>query len=325
MSQNINRREFIRGSLLATAGSALGLGGAAAGAERQPAEPPRIGPRGGDCPQGKIGKLQLSRLIMGSNLITFNIHGRDLPYVNNLARHYNTAEKILDTLALAESHGINTIMTQADERYLGLLQKHRRQRGGKLQWLVAPPITGQPEEDRTAIRKLADEGADAMYIHGLRADTFCFHGKRDLIVRTLDLIKQNDLPAGVAGHDLNVIKFCEQNNVGADFYVKTFHHHDYPTAPRPEQLKMPYAEMPGYWCQNPAETAEVMRGVKAPWIAFKVMAAGAIPPDSAFPYAFQHGADFVLAGMFDFEIAEDVKLARAAVAAAARRKRPWCG
>ena len=33
------------------------------------------------------------------------------------------------------------------------------------------------------------------------------------------------------------------------------------------------------------------------------MAAGAIPPENAFPYVFNGGADFVLAGMFDFEIA----------------------
>jgi hypothetical protein len=53
-----------------------------------------------------------------------------------------------------------------------------------------------------------------------------------------------------------------------------------------------------------------MRNVEKPWIAFKVMAAGAIPPENAFRYAFTHGADFVLAGMFDFEIAEDARIVR---------------
>jgi len=325
MSQNVDRREFLKGSLLAAAGSALALGAAStARAEDQPTAPARIVPQGDGCPLGKIGKLQLTRLIMGSNLITFYIHSRDLEFVNNLARHYNTAEKILETLAVAESHGINTIMTQADDSYLGLLKKHR-QRGGKLQWVVAPQLTGKAEEDRVAIRKLADDGVDAMYIHGAQADPFCFHRKQDVIVHALECIKQNDMPAGVGGHDLNVVRYCEENNVGADFYVKTFHHHDYPTAPKPEQLKGPLSEVPGYWCKSPVETAEVMRAVTKPWIAFKVMAAGAIPPASAFNYVFKHGADFVLAGMFDFEIAEDVKLARAAVAAASQRDRPWRG
>ena len=66
-----------------------------------------------------------------------------------------------------------------------------------------------------------------------------------------------------------------------------------------------------------------MAAVEKPWIAFKVMAAGAIPPKDAFDYAFNYGADHVLAGMFDFEIAEDAALARDAFAMAAQRSRPW--
>jgi len=66
-----------------------------------------------------------------------------------------------------------------------------------------------------------------------------------------------------------------------------------------------------------------MTTVEKPWIAFKTMAAGAIPPETAFRYAFQNGADFVLAGMFDYEIAEDVKLANEALGRAKERGRPW--
>jgi hypothetical protein len=45
----------------------------------------------------------------------------------------------------------------------------------------------------------------------------------------------------------------------------------------------------------------------------------------AFPHAFRHGADFVLVGMFDFQIEEDVKIAVDAVRKTARRARPWYG
>jgi hypothetical protein len=131
------------------------------------------------------------------------------------------------------------------------------------------------------------------------------------------------VPSGVGAHSLEVIKECEKNGVKADFYIKTFHHHNYPTGPKPEQLGAPYNEFPGYWCKSPTETAEFMKTVQKPWIAFKVMAAGAIPPPDAFKYAFTNGADFVLAGMFDFEIAEDVQVARDVLVAAADRARPW--
>jgi len=80
--------------------------------------------------------------------------------------------------------------------------------------------------------------------------------------------------------------------------------------------------VPGYWCKNPQEVINFMKRVKKPWIAFKVMAAGAIPPTDAFQYAFENGADHILAGMFDFEIAEDVLIA-STVMTKVKRTRPW--
>ena len=40
-------------------------------------------------------------------------------------------------------------------------------------------------------------------------------------------------------------------------------------------------------------------------------------------YAFHNGADFVLAGMFDYEVAEDAKTAQETFAASQDRARPW--
>jgi hypothetical protein len=66
-----------------------------------------------------------------------------------------------------------------------------------------------------------------------------------------------------------------------------------------------------------------MKTVEKPWIAFKTMAAGAIPPADAFQFAFSSGADFILAGMFDFEIAADVQIAKDVLAGQAKRERAW--
>jgi hypothetical protein len=48
----------------------------------------------------------------------------------------------------------------------------------------------------------------------------------------------------------------------------------------------------------------------------------AISPFTGFRHAFEGGADFILAGMFDFQIALDVRLANAALAKL-DRQRPW--
>ncbi len=130
----------------------------------------------------------------------------------------------------------------------------------------------------------------------------------------MEIAKARGVPSGVGAHDLDAIRLCEANKIPADFYIKTLHHHDYPS------VKLNHDSM---WCKNPEETIEFMKTVEKPWFAFKVMAAGAIPPEDAFPYAFRSGADFVLAGMFDFEIEEDVAIARQALAAAQGRPRPW--
>ena len=319
---DINRREFVRRTMLAAAGSTLAFASAGTTqAEEKPAESSQAGVTGSGCPQGKIGKLQISRLILGSNMITGCIHARDMwTFVNNLNKRYNTEEKILETLAIAEKNGINTIMTHADGRYLKLLKKYRDERGGKLQWIV-----GIGTQDKESIRKFFEDGVEAMYIFGHTCDKLCAEGNVDLLARTLEYIKLNDVPAGICGHDLNVINFCEKNNLAADFYVKTFHHHHYPSAPRPDELKGPVSENPGYWCKDPVETAAIMKEVKKPWIAFKVMAAGVIPPANAFKYAYENGSDFILAGMFDFEIEEDVRIAREVLANLPKRERAWQG
>lgn len=77
------------------------------------------------------------------------------------------------------------------------------------------------------------------------------------------------------------------------------------------------------WCINPEETAEFMKTVTKPWVAFKVLAAGAIPPKVGFAHAFDNGADFIAVGMFDFQVKEDCEICRDAVAKAQKRQRPW--
>jgi len=55
------------------------------------------------------------------------------------------------------------------------------------------------------------------------------------------------------------------------------------------------------------------------------MAAGAIHPRIAFSAAYRNGADFVIAGMFDFQVEPDVKIAIESLRKVDNRKRPWRG
>jgi hypothetical protein len=274
-----------------------------------------------EMPKGKIRDLEVSRLVLGGSPLQHYVHCRDLRYVASLLAHYNTPERVLKTLALAEQQGINTLVCHPSGPAgdtVALLKRHREKHGGKMQWIIAPmdPIEAGLAKYGERVQQLIDDGADAIYVWGCHSDALVGQGKVDLIGKVIDLIKSHPVPCGVAAHDLRVVQQCESKKIPVDFYIKTFHHHNYPGA------KLNYDSM---WCSNPRDTAEFMKGVQKPWIAFKVLAAGAIPPQSAFPHAFENGADFVLAGMYDFEIAEDVEITKTSVARHVNRARPWRG
>ena len=75
------------------------------------------------------------------------------------------------------------------------------------------------------------------------------------------------------------------------------------------------------FCLDADKVAAFMESLDKPWIAFKTMAAGAIPPR----FAFRQGADFIVAGMFDFQLEQDAKLSIDALPKSSARKRPWHG
>jgi hypothetical protein len=321
LPSEINRRRFIKESLLLSASGALALNaGASARAAEVKAEAPK-NTAADALPQGKIANLKISRIILGGNLLTHFTHSRDLQYVYSLCAHYNTEAKIMETLALAEQHGINTVSMHNPPGPISILKKYRKQ-GGKIQWIICPtaPVQADMKAYTEQVRELVDAGCEAIYLWGVHADGLV--GKIDLMAKAVEVAKDIGVPSGVGCHDLRVVQACEKANIPADFYIKTFHHHRYPSAPKPNEVKGPYNEVPGYWCADPQGTIETMRTVEKPWCAFKVMAAGAIPPADALQYVFENGADHVLLGMFDFEIATDVGIAKK-VLAGVKRSRPW--
>jgi hypothetical protein len=318
LAAETTRRTFVGGSVLASAGALLSSRSATAAAPAKPASPPGSADA---LPKGKIGGLAVSRLVLGGSPLQHYVHCRDLHYVASLMSHYNTPERILQTLALAEQQGINTLVCHPSGpagNTVDLLKRHRKKHGGKMQWIIAPMDSIEPGLAKYGeqVRKLVDDGADAIYVWGVQTDALASQGKIDLVGKAVDLIKAHAVPCGIAAHDLRVVQQCEKNRIPADFYIKTFHHHKYPSA------TLNYDSM---WCSNPEETAEFMKGVQKPWIAFKVLAAGAILPRDAFRHAFASGADFVLAGMYDFEIVEDVRIVKEGLAGLSQRARPWRG
>ena len=314
-----NRREFLKSAAVgATAGAVvLSLEEKAllAAQEKKAPAPPKTKPSS-KMPMGKIGKLDISRMICGGNLTSGFAHSRDLVYVSSLLKHYFTDEKVFETWRKCEEYGVNTAILRLDDNVLRLTKQYWNKKGGKLQWIAQIKTS---DKNLTAdAKKAIDNGAVGVYVQGGVGDHLVKNDRVDVLGKFVEFAGKNGVIAGIGGHLHEVPAACEKAGIKPDFYMKTLHGKEYWSAGHPK-------EHDNIWCKKPAETIEFMKKVEAPWIAFKVLAAGAISPTSGFKYALKNGADFMCVGMFDFQVAEDVKILKGLFARGIKRQRPWRG
>ena len=266
----------------------------------------------GQVPHTKIKDLELSRLILGGNLIGGWAHARDLIYVSTLVKAYHHKWKIFETFALAEKCGINAFLT--NPVLCEVMNEYWKQNLGKIRFIS--DCGGSPKDLLPLVKKSIDNGAAACYVQGGTADRLVELKNLDLIAQALDLIRQNKCVAGIGAHRLSTVKACVEKGLKPDFWMKTVHHTRYWSATPKEQCD-------NIWCEQPPETIAFMEGLEQPWIGFKTLAAGAIHPRDGFRFALKGGADFLCVGMYDFQIVEDVNIFLAALAENQQRKRPW--
>ena len=283
----------------------------------------------GKLPEGKLGDMTITRMVMGCNLIGGWSHARDLIYTDKLFKAYNNERKVIETLYLAEQAGINTIFMVT--QYYATFNKFKKIYNSKMQSICQAML---PDKDFFSdINAAMNFGATAIYIQGGEGDRYMKAGRAEDIRRAVEYIKGKGIMAGVGAHALETIKACEENKIPADFYVKTLHHDKY-WSTTPVENRIPYGAIEkasddrnhlheNMWDLFPEQTIEYMKSVNKPWFAFKVLAAGAIPPKDGFRFAFENGADFIVVGMFDFQVIDDVNTACEILSSLGPRNRTW--
>ena len=285
----------------------------------------------GELPKAKIGSHELSRLVMGGNLIGGWAHARDLIYAEKLFKAYNTEKRIFETLILCEQAGINCINIGFPT--IDTMLKYKKVTGSKLKIITQVAIKRRLNDIYEDVTVAVDKGIDIIQMQGNWCDWSVRDNRLDLIDGMLNRIRSHGITAGLGAHTIDSLIACEENGIIPDYYMKTMHHDNYWSAHPIEkriafEVDGPVSNDHDRFHENcfdpfPDRTIEFVNNTKVPVMGFKVLAAGAIEPSDGFRWAFENGADLICVGMFDFQVVEDVNICFDILQNLPQRQRAW--
>jgi hypothetical protein len=268
----MKRRAFLRQAAAAgMAAAALAAGGQVRAADGAALSLPKI----------KLGRLEVSRLILGSN--PFWGYSHTSPAADEQMRTWYTDERIMAALDEAAVCGITAVATPPTPRWIDLHKKYL-DRGGRLRiWLAQPD--GSPETMKQQITDSVKGGAGAVLVQGHVVEGQFEKGRFDVLRGWVDHTKSLGVPAGLAAHRSDVHVELEKQGLATDFYFQCFYNLSHDEAFREEDR---------------AKAVEAIGRIAKPVVAYKILAAGRNAPKEAFEYAFSHiGAkDGVCVGVF---------------------------
>lgn len=285
----------------------------------------------GVLPKGKLGHHEVSRLIIGTNPINGYAHSRDLAYVGSLFRAYHTEEKVFETLMMAEQAGINCIGSGFVS--LALLAKYKKETGSKILIIGQVGLNSNTKNIFEQFDQAAEMGIDIFQLHGEWCDRLVLQNRFDDIARLLDYAREQGMMAGMGAHMIDSQMVCAEKGIIPDFYMVTMHHGNYWSA-HPVENRIAYESVgtkqadhnkwhDNCFCTFPDRTVDFVSKTTIPVIGFKTMAAGAIPPKDGIGWAFENGADFVNAGMLDFQLIDDINITISILNDLPDRSRKW--
>lgn len=298
------RRQFLRSAAGVTAGlsmpcdtlveAAVSASLAAGAVSAAP-----VDPKPATLPTTKIGKQDVSRLVVGGNPFYGYSHFNRL-----LSQHMTewfTPERVVETLRQCEQNGINTWQFSHDQRTMSDLKRHR-DNGGKLQWILLSHA--EIENDHKIIKEVAKLGPVGIVHHGGSAERKRRAGKIQEVRDFLKAVRDNGVQVGLSTHDPAFLEQAESEHWDVDFYMTALYY----LTRSPQDFEKLLGQRPigeVYLPQDPAKMCKAIRQTKKPCLAYKVLAAGRLTDspkqiDSAFQFAFDNikPNDAIIIGMY---------------------------
>lgn len=262
----MKRREFLK------SGVVLAAGGAAAASGPPRTAPSAAGPAAAPAaamPTVRLGTLEVSRLILGSN--PFWGYSHKSAALDEEMRKHHTDERIVQILDEAASCGVTAVASPPEERWRKLWASYAAG-GGRLPIWIAQ-CHGAPEQMLREIDRSVEAGARAVFIQGARVEEQFGKGRFDTLRTWIEHIRKAGLPAGAAAHWPEIHPELERQDFPTDYYCQCLYNasksDDYSPAERDK-------------------AAAAIASLKKPVIAYKILAAGRLAAAAGFEYAFHH-------------------------------------
>lgn len=268
----MKRRDFLK------TGAALAVGGVSGTAVSGAV---RLAAKAMPLPAIRLGTLEVSRLILGSNPFWGYSH-KSAALDEEMKRHH-TDERIMRILDEAADCGLTALASPPDPRWVNLWARYRGG-GGRLKIWISQ-CHGHPGQMPAEIDRSVKAGAAAIFIQGARVEEQFGQGHFDVLRSWIDRIKDAGLPAGAAAHWPEVHPELERRKFPTDFYYQCMYNvtksNDYSAAERESALK-------------------TVESLDKPVVAYKILAAGRLNAGEGFEYVFNRLArkDGVCVGIY---------------------------
>jgi hypothetical protein len=245
-------------------------------------------------PTTKIGGIELSRLLIGSNPFGGFSHFSNAR--DEWLKKYFTVERIVEVLEACSARGLNGFVSGVVPRFYDALRMHEDKTGRKIHWVVTPGgesmIAETIEEE---IDWSAKHGAEFILPHPCWTDVQLVPSRNEIIgfdditrrIRDLGLVP------GVSTHRPETVVVSDRRPYDVETYIQILN---------PIGFLM---TLETDWA------AHVIRHADRPTICIKPLAAGRVLPPTGFKFAYDNckPVDTVCAGFMSPEEAnEDIDI-----------------
>jgi len=266
-------------------------------------------------PTVRVGKAEISRLIIGSNPLYGYSHFN--PLLSSFMREYMTQDRRIETLRRCEQAGIRTWQVHYMKQTIEDLQRYRAE-GGKMNFFLLGDF--EMMTDLSLVGKVAAEHKPiGIAHHGNRSDERFAAGQMAKVKEFCKAVRDAGVMVGVSAHNPAVFDYIESAGWDVDYYQTCV----YRVTRTREEARREFGEAPldsgGMFLEgDPARMCRFVKQTRKPCLAFKILGAGRNTErpaqiEAAFRFAFENikATDAVIVGMcpkFKDEIAENVAL-----------------